>query len=91
MGSQGSYFLQADIEDSDQTDRWAHMPFCWFCHDAAQILLIAESSSYLFVRLFDFGFCSSAENIAVFLKRLEIGRKDGHTTQKNRHSSGKYK
>ena len=36
-------FLQADSEDwSDWADaqaglslRWAHMPFCWFCHDAA--------------------------------------------------------
>ena len=21
--------------------RWAHMPFCWFCHDAAQIVLLS--------------------------------------------------
>ena len=32
-------FLHADIQDSDQTGRmslrWAHMPFCWFCHVAA--------------------------------------------------------
>ena len=27
-------FLHADIEDSDQTGR---MPFCWFCHEAAQL------------------------------------------------------
>ena len=27
-------FLHADSEDSDQT---GHMPFCWFCHEAAQI------------------------------------------------------
>ena len=28
-------------ENSDQTDlglRWAHMPFCWFCHAAAHKL-----------------------------------------------------
>ena len=38
--------LRADIEDSDQTGRmhsliWvfagSHMPFCWFCHEAAQV------------------------------------------------------
>ena len=27
-------FLHADSEDSDQT---GHMPFCWVCHEAAQI------------------------------------------------------
>ena len=40
-------FLHADSENSDQTGQmprlilslhWAHMPFCWFCHEAAQIL-----------------------------------------------------
>ena len=39
-------FLQADSKDSDQTRadaqadlslRWAHMPFCWFCHEVAHI------------------------------------------------------
>ena len=39
-------FLQADSEDSDQTGRmaqadlslrWAHMPFCWFCHEVAHL------------------------------------------------------
>ena len=38
-------FLHADSEDwSDWADaqadlslRWAHIPFCWFCHEAAQI------------------------------------------------------
>ena len=40
-------FLHADSEDSDQTGqidaqadlslRWAHMPYCWFCRDAAHI------------------------------------------------------
>ena len=23
---------------ADLSLRWAYMPFCWFCHDAAQIL-----------------------------------------------------
>ena len=39
-------FLHADCEDwSDWVDaqadlslHWAHMPFCWFCHEAAHIL-----------------------------------------------------
>ena len=42
-------FLHADSEDADQTGRiqadlslrWAHMPFCWFCHEAAQIRRLA--------------------------------------------------
>ena len=32
--------FHADSEASDQTGRslrWAHMPFCWFCHVAAQL------------------------------------------------------
>ena len=34
-------FLHVDSEDSDQTDlnlRWAHMSFCWFCHEAAHTI-----------------------------------------------------
>ena len=23
---------------ADLSLRWAHMPFCWFCHEAAQML-----------------------------------------------------
>ena len=56
-----------DSEDSDQTGRdaqadlsfrWAHMPFCWFCHDhdAAQIvshkILICIKSLGVFVTCF---------------------------------------
>ena len=38
----GPSFLDAENEDSDQTGslislRWAHRPFRWFCHDAAQM------------------------------------------------------
>ena len=25
---------------ADLSFRWAHMPFCWFCHDAAHILIL---------------------------------------------------
>ena len=44
--------LHADSEDSDQTGgdaqadlslRWAHMPFCWFCHEVAQFSLYLET------------------------------------------------
>ena len=33
--------LWSDWADAqaDQSLRWAHVPFCWFCHDAAQICL----------------------------------------------------
>ena len=40
----GPMFLQADSEDSDQTDQadlslcWVHRSFCWFCHVAAHML-----------------------------------------------------
>ena len=45
--AKGHIFLHADSEDwSDWADaqadlslRWAHMPFCWFCPEAAQMLL----------------------------------------------------
>ena len=42
-------FLHVDSEDwsdwavaqADLSLRWAHMPFCWFCHEAAQIWFLA--------------------------------------------------
>ena len=46
-------FLHADSVDFDQTGRmprlicwadvslrWAHMPFCWFCHDVVHIFQV---------------------------------------------------
>ena len=41
-------FLHADSEDwsdwmgaqADLSLRWAHMPFCWFCHEAAHIVTV---------------------------------------------------
>ena len=47
MGSYGPKLFHADGEDwSDWADaqadlslRWAHIPFCWFCHEAAQFTL----------------------------------------------------
>ena len=29
----------ADVQ-ADLSLRWAHMPFCWFCHEAAQIIFV---------------------------------------------------
>ena len=45
-GAKDPSFIQADSKDwSDWADaqadlslRWAHMPFCWFCHEAAHII-----------------------------------------------------
>ena len=43
-------FLHVDSEDSDKSDWvdtqtdlslcWAHMPFCWFCLEAAHLFLL---------------------------------------------------
>ena len=49
--AKGSVLLQADSEDSDQTGRmpgliclrWAHMPLCWFCCEAAHLNSLACS------------------------------------------------
>ena len=41
--------LQADSEDSDEADlslHWAHMPFCWFCHDATESEEKSEVEKY---------------------------------------------
>ena len=27
---------------ADLSLRWAHMPFCWFCHEAAQLCFVME-------------------------------------------------
>ena len=27
--------------------RWAHMPFCWFCHEAAQIIKVFHSCHFI--------------------------------------------
>ena len=39
--SSAQWRLWSDWADAqaDLSLRWAHMPFCWFCHDAAQICL----------------------------------------------------
>ena len=35
-------FLHADSEDSDLSLRLAHMPFCWFCHEAAYFMIMQD-------------------------------------------------
>ena len=48
-------FLHADSEDSDhsanaQADlslRWAHMIFCWFCHEVAQMYFCRQTFNRL--------------------------------------------
>ena len=44
-------FLHAESKDSesDPSLRWGHMPFCWFCHAAAQIFLVLISHTEILV------------------------------------------
>ena len=35
----------------DQGLRWHHMPFCWFCHAAAQIILKGSKTNKYTVRV----------------------------------------
>ena len=44
LSSCGQRRLWSDWADAqaDLNLRWAYMPFCWFCHEAAQIVLIKE-------------------------------------------------
>ena len=42
--------LWSDWADAqaDLSLRWAHMPFCWFCHEAAQLILLSMESDIVF-------------------------------------------
>ena len=46
--AKGPSFFHADSKDSDQTAqadlslRWAHMPFCWFCHETAHLFYLSR-------------------------------------------------
>ena len=31
---------------ADLSVRWAHMPFCWFCHEVAQLIMLMVLSFY---------------------------------------------
>ena len=35
---------------ADLSLRWAHMPFCWFCHDATHLLISGSSAPWIFIR-----------------------------------------
>ena len=54
--------LWSDWPDAqaDLSLRWAHMPFCWFCHEAAQIIIWARAQQNL-------------QNHMCFLQRLKSG------------------
>ena len=43
--------LWSDWADAqaDLSSRWAHMPFCWFCHEVAQILFVSKKKSTVIV------------------------------------------
>ena len=40
-------FLHADSEETDLSLGWAHMPFCWFCHEASHMVWIANTINVL--------------------------------------------
>ena len=70
-------FLHADSEDwSDWADaqadlslRWAHMPYCWFCRDAAHITNCLHTIyNYLHNNIF----CPGQNMQQTFLKFVEI-------------------
>ena len=74
-------FFHADSEDwSDWADaqadlslRWAHMSFCWFCHEAAQFQLSAQwVRTYCMVK----GFCKTRRS-CVSNRRVLRGRPTG--------------
>ena len=46
LSSRGQRRLRADWVDAqaDLRLRWAHMPFSWFCHEAAHIMWLCEVS-----------------------------------------------
>ena len=37
---------QTEWMQADLSLRWAHMPFCWFCHDAAHFTATYSKSFY---------------------------------------------
>ena len=38
--------LLLSYAQADLSLRWAHMPFCWFCHEAAHIIHVPSSVKY---------------------------------------------
>ena len=46
--------MQTADAQSDQSLRWAHMPFCWFCHALAHVSLdnLPNINSWRFIRIF---------------------------------------
>ena len=61
-------FLHADSEDSDPPRlslRCAHMPFCWFCHEAAQITEYEVKYEYLSNALHHFDAMTTKQKRAI--------------------------
>ena len=42
---------------ADLSLRWAHMPLCWFCHEAAQILFVYGFGFVATIHNFRFVYC----------------------------------
>ena len=70
-------FLHVDSKDSDQTGRmprliwvrWAHMPYCWFCREAAHI---TNCLHIIICITFCKIFCPGQNMQQTFLKFVEI-------------------
>ena len=61
---------------ADLSLRWAHMPFCWFCHDAAHVLSRFQveaktGRTYSYVNVID-----KVERLAAGLRELGMGPGD---------------
>ena len=39
------------IRLADMSLRWAHMPFCWFCHEAAHITMMDSLRQLFYPRM----------------------------------------
>ena len=50
---------------ADLSLRWAHMPFCWFCHDAALMVLISPCSATKILKV------QTPEKILVIILKFE--------------------
>ena len=51
MHSEDSYQTERMPRLSDLSLRWAHRPFCWFCHEAAQLCIKFTSNRAMYVPL----------------------------------------
>ena len=40
LGSLATHWMHSDDAQADQSLRWAQRSFCWFCHEAAEIIMM---------------------------------------------------